>query len=66
MSRISEEHESESGLVSIRISREISKMSRRRECEISLDIARLETRGPHLGSAPCIVFLCCFPVFVCQ
>ena len=44
MSRVSEEYESESGLVSIRISREISKISRRRECENSLDIAKLETR----------------------
>ena len=49
MSWISEEHESESGLVSIRISREVSKISRRRERENSLDIAKLETKE---GRAP--------------
>ena len=52
MSRISEEHGGESGLVSIRILREVTIISRRREGE-NLDIAKLETRErdvPHLGS----------------
>ena len=52
MSRISEGYESESGLVSIRVSREIAKISRGRECKNSLDIAKLETTE---GGAPCTV-----------
>ena len=64
MSRFSEEHEGESGLVSIRISREISKISRRRECENSLDIGNLETREEC--AQVCAVNIFSVPLCLCN